>query len=140
MGFTEVRVRNQMAEIARLVAESERFGREHALPASAIHDLSLVLDEIVGNIIAYGFAPGAESEISIKLGYAQGEISVEIEDEARPFDPLQAPAPDLTSPLETRRIGGLGIHFARSLMDEIVYARVGNKNRLQMKKFLSAGT
>jgi len=61
-----------------------------------------------------------------------------VEDDGKPFDPLQAPPPDLSLPLERRPIGGLGIHLIRNLMDEVSYARVGGRNVLKMVKHLSS--
>ena len=46
----------------------------------------------------------------------------------------QAPAVDLSLDPEQRRIGGLGLHFVRSTMDEMTYHRRGNRNHLLMKK------
>ena len=44
----------------------------------------------------------------------------EIQDDARPYDPLQeAPPPDLDSALEDRRVGGLGVYLVKTLMDDV---------------------
>jgi anti-anti-sigma factor len=55
------------------------------------------------------------------------------------FDPLQAPLPDLTADLAERQVGGLGIHFIRSLMDAVAYDRRDGRNRLRMVKRLAGG-
>ena len=58
---------------------------------------------------------------------------IEIIDDGIPFDPLtEAPEPDLTSPIEDRPIGGLGVHFTKSLMDDVEYCRESGKNRLKI--------
>jgi serine/threonine-protein kinase RsbW len=62
---------------------------------------------------------------------------MEIEDDGAPFDPLTVPQPDLAAPLATRKIGGLGVHLARGLMNEVVYVRVANHNRLILRKSLA---
>ncbi len=59
-----------------------------------------------------------------------------VADDGQPFDPLQAGPPDLGRNGETRRIGGVGIHFVKELMDDVVYSRVGSENRLTLKKKL----
>ena len=55
------------------------------------------------------------------------------EDDGKPFDPLLVPAPDLGA---KGRIGGVGLHFVRNLMDELEYARLDGINRLRMMKKL----
>ena len=69
---------------------------------------------------------------------ANGRLSAEVEDDGRPFNPLTAPAPDLTSAVEDRPVGGLGIHLVRSLMEQVDYRRESGKNHLIMSKRLSA--
>ncbi|MGH8701072.1 MAG: ATP-binding protein, partial [Burkholderiales bacterium] len=59
-----------------------------------------------------------------------------IEDDGVPFNPLAMPAPDVSTPLRERRVGGIGIHFVRSLMDGVAYDRAGERNRLVLTKRL----
>ena len=59
-----------------------------------------------------------------------------VDDDGAPFDPLQAPEPDTSRPVEERPVGGLGILIVRRLMDEITYHRAGGRNRLTMRKKL----
>jgi anti-sigma regulatory factor (Ser/Thr protein kinase) len=75
-------------------------------------------------------------EIVVRLRRRRREVVAEVEDDGRPFDPLQAPPPDLSAPLAERRVGGLGLHFVRNLMDQVSYARVGTRNILKMLKNL----
>ncbi len=50
---------------------------------------------------------------------------------AHAFDPLvEAPAPDTTSDIKTRAVGGLGVYLVRSLTDAASYERKDNQNRL----------
>jgi anti-sigma regulatory factor (Ser/Thr protein kinase) len=64
-------------------------------------------------------------------------VSLTVENEGVPFNPLDAPAANDTAPIEERPIGRLGIHLLRKLMDEIEYAREGNRNRLVVRKRVS---
>jgi anti-sigma regulatory factor (Ser/Thr protein kinase) len=134
MDRVEVRIVNRLEEISRVADMVECFGAEHAIPSEVVNDVNVVLDEALSNVMSYGYDSDAESEIIVRLTYQPGEIGVEIEDSGRPFDPLQASPPDFDKPVHERSVGGLGIHFIKSLMDEVSYARVGGKNRLHLKK------
>ena len=58
-------------------------------------------------------------------------ITIEIVDSGKPFDPLSdAPEPDLDAAVEERRIGGLGVHLVKTLMDQMHYKRENDQNRL----------
>lgn len=58
----------------------------------------------------------------------------EVEDDGVPYDPLGAPQPELGGGVNERPVGGLGIHFVRTLNDGVAYERRGNRNRLSFSK------
>jgi anti-sigma regulatory factor (Ser/Thr protein kinase) len=55
---------------------------------------------------------------------------VEFCDRGLPFDPNTAPPPDLS------RIGGLGVHLVRNIMQDFQYQRAGEWNRITMRRAL----
>jgi len=62
---------------------------------------------------------------------------MEVLDDARPFNSLEAGAPDTGLPLDERPIGGLGVEIVRRLMDTIAYARQDDgHNRLTIRRRL----
>jgi serine/threonine-protein kinase RsbW len=132
--FVELRLANDLAGLAEVAERVERFGAEQRLPASVVNALNVVLDEAVSNAVNHGYAAGVRGEIAVRLRRLPDTVLVEVEDDGKPFNPLQAPPPELTLPLEQRPIGGLGIHLIRNLMDEVSYARVDGRNVLKMAK------
>jgi serine/threonine-protein kinase RsbW len=132
----EARIGNRREDMPVIVAMVERFGAEHKLPSAEIHELHVVLDEVLSNIIGYAYGEGERGEILVRMIYRPDEVLVDIEDTGTAFDPLQVSQPDLTLPLKDRKIGGVGIHFIKSLMDEVAYARLGGINRLRLRKKL----
>ena len=135
----ELRLANDLAGLAQLADRVESFGAAQRLPASVVNALNVALDEAVSNAINHGYDAGVRGEIAVRLRRAPEGVLLEVEDDGRPFDPLQVPPPDLTLPLERRPVGGLGIHLIRNLMDEVSYTRIGGRNVLKMVKRL-AGT
>jgi sigma-B regulation protein RsbU (phosphoserine phosphatase) len=130
----EIRLKNKVSELDGVNQTLREFGHRHGLASKVIHDLNLALEEILTNIISYGYTDNREHEIKVRLSAQLGEVSVEIEDDGQPFNPLEAPEPDITKPLEERKIGGLGIHLVRKLMDSLEYKRQGERNLLTIKK------
>jgi sigma-B regulation protein RsbU (phosphoserine phosphatase) len=133
----EIQLKNKLSELARVNQTLTEFGQRHNLATKAMHDLTLALEEILTNVISYGYTDNREHEIKVRLSAQPGEIRVEVEDDGHPFNPLQAPVPDTTQSVEQRTIGGLGIHLVRQLMDGLEYQRQHGKNLLLMKKNLS---
>ena len=135
-----IQVRNHVTELARLHEFLAAFWASNQLPKDAMFDLDLALEEIVTNVIFHGYRDGGEHAIHVGLALRDRVVSLTVEDEGVPFNPLDSPAADDTSPIEARPIGGLGIHLLRKLMDEIEYAREGNRNRLVVRKRVSGST
>jgi serine/threonine-protein kinase RsbW len=134
MAHVEIRIPNRRDKMPEVGAMIESFVQAQGGSRETVHDLAVVLDEVLNNIIAYGYGPGERGDILVRATVRDGRIVVEVEDSGRPFDPLTAPAPDLTAPLRDRKVGGLGILFVKELMDDIAYARVGGTNRLRLSK------
>ena len=134
MSSVTILLANERAEIQRLGELCERFGADERLSDEEVMSINLVLDELVTNIIDYGFEDARRHEIRVTMGVEGRTLTIEIEDDARAFDPLAAPPPDLTLPLEDRPVGGLGIHIVRTVMDAVEYQRRDGHNILTMRK------
>lgn len=125
---------NDLAEIRRVIAALETFGEDHALPPRVVTHMSLALDELMTNIITYGFDTPGPHSITLTLDLDDDALTVELNDGGRPFNPLQMPPPDLDLEIEDRPIGGLGIHLVRKMMDDVRYARTDGRNVLTLRK------
>jgi anti-sigma regulatory factor (Ser/Thr protein kinase) len=112
--------------IPRLTHDVAAFLRSAGVDARAVHHVSLVVEELLTNILDHG--GGSERPASIALTVEADRVSGEIGDWGKPFDPRDAPPPDLTTPLEDRRVGGLGVHLVRRLTTTLDYRRRGNQN------------
>jgi sigma-B regulation protein RsbU (phosphoserine phosphatase) len=130
----EITLRNDLSELDRVSRGLDEFGAHQRLEPQVVRDLNLALEEILANIISYGYADDREHQIRVRLAVQRGEVEVDVEDDGRPFNPLDAPAPDTAGPVSERPVGGLGIHLVRNLMDGLEYERRGDRNRLVMRK------
>ena len=132
-----VHLANRLEEIERLAGVIEAFCAQHQLPDAIAFAFNLSLDEVVTNIISYAFTDVQEHAIDVRLRLDAGVLHAEVSDDGRPFNPIEVPAPDLDAPIEERRIGGLGIHIVREMMDTLGYAREGGRNVLRLSKRVS---
>jgi len=127
--------RNDLCELERLAADIEAFASENAVGPDTAHVFNLCLDEILTNIVSYSYHDKHAHEIHLDLTATPDEITACIRDDGAAFDPLtQAPEPDFHTPIEDRRIGGLGVHFVKTLMSRVAYRREGSWNVLEMAK------
>jgi serine/threonine-protein kinase RsbW len=129
-----ITLKNQISEIERASQVLYEFGRLRDLPIRDLRAMNLALDEILTNIISYGYDDRHEHQITVRLSLTHGELTAEVEDDGRPFNPLTFPAADTEKPVAERPIGGLGIHMVRTLMDQLDYKRQQDRNFLVMRK------
>ncbi len=127
----ELSVPGTLAGVRQAVDAFEQFGRSRELPPRDAWRVLLALDEILSNIVRHGLA-GSRAPIDVTFSFADGRVVVEIVDSAEAFNPLLAPAPDTSSPLDQRQPGGLGIALVQQLMDEIEYERRDERNHFVM--------
>ncbi|HPE33788.1 MAG TPA: ATP-binding protein [Bacteroidales bacterium] len=104
-----------------------------------INELVLSTEEIVSNIINYGFNDVSEDrEINILMMKNETKISIIIKDDGMAFNPLGKENPDsIEKPVEEREAGGLGIYFVKELMDHVDYHHEGKFNLLTIEKFIT---
>lgn len=126
-----------MGEIAQVTARIEEFGKGQLLPKEIVFQFVLAFDELLTNIISYGFLDGSKHKITASMTLDGDRLEAEIIDDGVAFDPLARPAPELDASVEDRKIGGLGIHFVRTVMDSVDYQRQDGHNRLKMMKKVS---
>jgi serine/threonine-protein kinase RsbW/sigma-B regulation protein RsbU (phosphoserine phosphatase) len=126
-------VANELAAIPRVAAELEAFCLGHGIAHRDLNRFNLALEEVLTNIISYGFPAGGRYDIQVQVAWSEGALQATVSDDGVAFDPLARPAPDLGAPIERRAIGGLGIHLVRELSEAIDYRRDGGRNVLTFR-------
>lgn len=95
-------------------------------------NLELVLDEALSNVIKYAFDGDTPHSIVVRLKTTDTDVQLEIEDDGKSFNPLDAPPPSPAKNPDEVKIGGLGIHLIRHYTDDCRYRRIGGKNLLTL--------
>ena len=131
-----LRIRNSVDAIAPANAAATTWLEANRVPPAATVLANLAIEELVTNCIKYGYSDSNEHLIDVAMMVADGQLIMHVTDDGRPFNPLEAPVPDLSLPLEERPIGGLGLHLLRTMSDSMTYERRGNLNCLTLVKAL----
>ncbi|MEQ8225817.1 MAG: ATP-binding protein [Candidatus Eremiobacterota bacterium] len=134
----KITIAGMLSEIKHVEAFFDRLTEKHNIPADTRFKIDMVMDELLTNIISYGYKDKKEHYIDIYVTLENNIINIVIEDDAIAFNPLLAPPPDLTIPLEERPIGGLGIYLVKTNVNTIDYSRENGRNILSMTMDISA--
>lgn len=135
MNKVVINIRNDISELHEIIAAMEELSEKWDLSAKFAMHINLALEEIITNIIFYGFTDKEEHRISIEFIKEKDGVKIIITDDGNPFD-LTATVDfaDKHKTSESRKIGGLGIHFVKTLIDSISYKRKDEKNILTLYK------
>jgi len=126
---------SRLEELQRLEAAVEVLAEREQWPQSLLYQVKLVLEEVIVNIVNYGYEKREGHRIDVDLISEPDTLTIKIADDGRAFDPLnQAPRPDVDASLEDRPIGGLGVYLVQTLMDEAHYRREQDRNHLTLIK------
>ena len=130
----KIKLNNDLKELQRLAESVEQFGEENNLQMKDIFDVNLALDELITNIISYGYGDGSNESIDLEIIIDNDELKILIEDNAKEFDPFEKEDPIIDIPLEEKKVGGLGIFFVKQKMDKYSYKRENGKNKIELIK------
>jgi sigma-B regulation protein RsbU (phosphoserine phosphatase) len=133
----ELTVPNQLSENARVKEHFDTFAEHYGIPNPIRLKMHVVIDELLMNIISYAYPDDDRHDICIKVELSADRIKVSMVDDGVPFNPLGIETPDTELSLEERKIGGLGIHLIRQMMDRVSYQRRIDKNVISVVKLLN---
>lgn len=129
----EVLLTNDVAELERLAGDVDAFVERNGLPMQVAFRLNLCFDELITNTVSYGYPDGGTHTIRVRLEADDHEIRAEVEDDAAAYDPFtEAPPPDLSTDVEARRVGGLGVFLVKWSVDRATYRRAGDRNLVHL--------
>lgn len=133
-GSLTFELRNHLSELATLCEKMEGVGQALGLSRKCLFEINLALDELFTNIISYGFPDQSEHFIRVNVSAERGVLTVVLEDDGIAFNPVARIPPELPCTLDECKVGGLGIHLVKNLMDEVTYERRTGANVLTLKK------
>ncbi len=132
-------VRVQNVAMRELEAFVGAFAAEHGLGAEDEARTLIVLEELLTNVAHYGYPNryAAEGLAEVVLELAENQLTIEFADDGQAFDPFAKAIPELDQAVESRTVGGLGLHMVRELSDTVAYSRRDGRNVVRLSRRVS---
>lgn len=127
----------EIKDISRVTEFVEAQMEAQGSPMRAMMQVNVAIDEIVSNIVHYGYKDGS-GPITVKF-IAKEEpkrVYLQFIDEGVPYNPVVKEDPDLALSLDEQTIGGLGIYMVKKTMDDMKYEYENGQNILTIMKNL----
>jgi anti-sigma regulatory factor (Ser/Thr protein kinase) len=130
-------IRNQPSALQRLSRELDSTLSRDVLDPDVRTTVLLVIDELVSNLLKYGFQTVPDQRSYLKIEIDADALQIELKDNGRPFNPLVRAEPNsLGQGLPDRPVGGLGVYLVLKMMDEMQYEWLEPWNCLKLRKNL----
>ena len=126
------RIANELHDLESLMNAATNFLEDHEVDAQTVYRVNLALEEMITNIIKYGYDDYDPHGIDVSVEILPDQIVAVIEDDGHEFDPLSQ-GKSAEHALESQPIGGLGIHLIKQLIGNMSYRRCENKNILEIR-------
>jgi len=133
----KLKITNDINEIGKVTQAFKEFSKKHELANTDTGKFNIVFDEILNNIINYGYKDDLIHYIEIQVELYGNHLNVKVIDDGEQFNPLNIPPPDVTLDLNERELGGLGIHMVKKFMDQAFYGYRDKKNILTLVKHIN---
>lgn len=133
MSSFELTLTDGQTGFAGFLETIETYLEAQNVPPATEAQLMIAFDEVISNVFSHG-GDNREPSVRVQIDVREDSVVAEIADDGNAFNPLSRPEPDTTLSAEDRALGGLGIHIVRKLMDEVVYSRKDDWNRLRFFK------
>ena len=130
---THMKIDSHLDQIERIGRFIQEAAQDAGFDEMECYACELAVSEACENIILHGYGDDSTGEIEVSVQTAPDNITIELWDDAPPFDPVNRPT-KLDPPIDDPPIGGLGLVIMHKVMDEMEYNRREGRNQLRMRR------
>ena len=119
----------RLGEIGPLITMIETVGRWHDAPGAVVYGLSVVVDELVANVVRHA-EPDPGALLRVSVAFSGDSVGLVFDWPGESFDPVSFVTPDLdrgSDPADLP-VGGLGLCLVQAFAQEMRYRRDGDRN------------
>lgn len=128
--LADLTVPARLESLEGLVKSATESALRCGFTGESLYAVELVTEEAVVNVFKYAYHH-AEGKVRLRCMEDVDRFVIEVTDWGVPFDATALSDPDVTSPLEERPVGGLGIHLIKKMTEEMRYTREDRQNILR---------
>jgi serine/threonine-protein kinase RsbW len=117
-----------------IAAFAGRAAEDAGLDSPTVYAVQLAVDEACSNIIEHAYGGEGVGDIQCTCEVGGAQLRFTLRDTGKPFDPSAVPDPDLSTQIESRQVGGLGLYLIHKIMDEVRFEFGEAGNTLTLTK------
>jgi serine/threonine-protein kinase RsbW len=131
----EQRFSREISSLEQIFEFANRFAASNSLDESVSYVINFVIEEMFTNMVKY--QPNNKNDILIGLLKEGNTVTITLTDfDVEPFDPTKLEEVDVRQALQERKVGGLGIHLVKKMVDTVEYEYKDRQGRITLTKRL----
>jgi len=112
--------RREIAALDDVFRSVDDFLADQEVDERTVLVTKLVVEELFTNLVRHDV--GGLDQVAVSLEREGADLIIRLRDfDVDPFDVSEAQPVDIHLPLARRKVGGLGLHLVRNLVDELRY-------------------
>ncbi len=116
----EKRFPRDFASLPSIFDYIAEFMAIHKIHSSAAYSLQFIVEELFTNLVKY--SRGGREQIAVELSKHDNSVRVRLTDfDVDEFDVTTLPDVNIHEPAQSRKVGGLGVHLVRKMVDTMTY-------------------
>jgi serine/threonine-protein kinase RsbW len=139
MRLVTLRVESRLDHVELVTRAVRALCATAGLAARDCAQVELAVDEALNNVIRHAYRGEPGHMIDVTFAQESARFTIEITDEGEPMPEGRPVAFDF-DPTDIAQLpeGGMGVFLIHSVMDEVEYRRLGDRNALTMTRRLAA--
>lgn len=124
-------INSELTELEEVKQCLSKILQAASLTVEAIEDAQLIVEEVLVNIIQYGYENCTNGQIDLGIEMNSEQLIMTFKDNGKPFNPLtEITSPDLAMDDQERSLGGFGFFLVKELAQKIDYVYLNAQNIL----------
>lgn len=129
---------SELTELEEVKQSLGKILQAASLTVELIEDAQLIVEEVLVNIIEYGYENRSDGYIDLRIEINNQQLTMTFKDSGKPFNPLtEIASPDMMMDDEERSLGGFGFFLVQELAEQVDYVYLNGKNILTVRQAIA---
>ncbi|MBD2693623.1 ATP-binding SpoIIE family protein phosphatase [Anabaena catenula] len=129
---------SELTELEEVKQSLGKILQAASLTVQLIEDAQLIVEEVLVNIIQYGYENRSNGYIDLRIEINNQQLTMTFKDSGKPFNPLtEIASPDMMMDDEDRSLGGFGFFLVQELAEQVDYVYLNGKNILTVRQAIA---
>ena len=127
--------KRQISSLSQIFIFVSEILKSYKVGEAISFSINLAIEELFTNMVKYN--GGSNNDITIEINKEGKKLMVNLIDyDSNEFDVSKTQEVDVTQRLEERKVGGLGLHLVKKIVDNLEYEYTHGESRITFTKNL----